>query len=106
MPLLAAFIGTFFSGLATFLAKLFAAKVALRVAAVAAIGALGTSLMLLFNSSVAPLVAALFATQYGQLLGLVFPPVAGTCLAVITALWAACLFYRLQVQAVKITANI
>jgi len=106
MPIFAAFIASFFTGLSAFLAKLFIAKVAIRVAAVAAIGALGTALLVLFNSTVAPLVGSLFSTEYGQLLGLAFPPVAGTCLAAITALWAACMAYRLQVQAIKITANV
>lgn len=106
MPLLGAFLASFFTGLSTFLAKLFAARVAIRLAAIATIGALGTALLLSFNAFISPLVAAAFSTQYGQLLGLVFPPIAGTCLAGVLALWAACMSYRLQVQAIKVTANI
>jgi len=106
MPIFAAFIGTFFTGLTGFLSTLFVAKVAGRLAAIAAITALGVALLLLFNSAVAPLASAVFSTPYGQLLGLVFPPVAGSCMAAITALWAACMLYRLQVQAIKITANV
>ena len=106
MPLFAAMVSAFFNGLALFLARLFAAKVAIRVAAVAAIGAFGTALMLTFNNFVAPLVAQLFATSYGQLLGLAFPPVAGTVLAGVATLWVACTTYKLQVHAVKVTANI
>lgn len=106
MPILGTLLASFFTGVSTFLAKLFAARVAIRLAAVATIATLGTALVVAFNGVVAPLVSALFSTQYGQLLGLVFPPVAGTCLAAVVGLFLACAIYRLQVQAVKITANI
>jgi hypothetical protein len=106
MPVFAALISAFFTGLAGFLAKLFLAKVAMRIAAITAIAALGTGLVLLFNTLVAPLVASLFSTSYGQLLGLAFPPVAGSCIAAFVVLWGACLTYKLQVQAIRVTANI
>lgn len=106
MPIFAGLVASFFSALSTFLAKLFIAKVAIRLAAIATIGTLGTALILSFNVTVAPLVAGIFSNDYGQLLGLAFPPVAGTCIAAFSALWVACLTYKLQVQAVKMTANI
>lgn len=106
MPLFAAFIGTFFSSLSLFLAKLFAAKVALRIAAVTAIGALSTGLMVTFNGLIAPVVAGIFSTEYGQLLGLIFPPISGTVCAGLITLWLACMTYKLQVRAIKVTANI
>lgn len=105
MPLFAAFFGSLFSALGVFLAKLFAAKLAIRLAAVAALTAIGVGLMNVFNTQIAPLVVALFSTQYGQLLGLVFPPIAGTCIAVISTLWLACATYRLQARAIKLTAS-
>lgn len=106
MPIFAALFQSFFVALGTFLTRLFAAKIAIRVLAVAAITALGTGLVVLFNSTVAPLVAAAFSTQYGQFLGLAFPPVAGTCLAAIATVWVACTTYKLQVGAIKLTAGI
>lgn len=106
MPILAQFIAALFTALSSFLLKLFVARVALRVAAVAAIAGFGTLLLAAFNAYVAPLAASLFSTSYGQLLGLIFPPIAGTVLAGLLALWAAALTYRLQVQAVKVTANL
>lgn len=106
MPLFAALLESLFLAIGKFLAKLFLAKIAIRVVAVTAIGALGTALMLIFNGFVAPLVAALFQTQYGQLLGLVFPPVAGTVISGLITLWAAATAYRLHVRAIQITANI
>lgn len=106
MPQLAALISSLFTALSTFLAKLFLARLAIRVAAVAAIGAFGAALMLTFNTVVAPLVAQAFNSSYGQFIGLAFPPVAGTCLAGLATLWVACTTYKLQVEATKLTAGI
>lgn len=106
MPLFAGMVSAFFTALASFLARLFAAKVAVRLAAVAALATLGGALMLTFNGIVAPLVAGIFSTQYGQLLGLAFPPVAGTVLTGIATLWGACTTYKLQERAIKVTAGI
>lgn len=105
MPLLGAMISSLFGALSAFLVKLFLAKLAIRIAAVAAIVAVGTVLMTAFNNQVAPLVARMFQSQYGQFVGLAFPPVAGTCIAAITAVWLACSTYALQVRAIRTTAN-
>lgn len=106
MPLFATLVATFFEGLAAFLFKVFAAKVAIRVAAVAAIGGFGALLMATFNNVVSPMVSQLFSTQYGQLIGLAFPPVAGTVLAGVATIWVACTTYKLQEHAVKVTAGL
>lgn len=106
MPQFALMVTAIFQGLSAFLAKLFLAKVALRIAAVAAISGFAATLMATFNAVVAPWVAAAFSTSYGQVIGLAFPPVAGTVLAGIATLWVACTTYALQRQAVAVTANI
>jgi len=106
MPLFSLLVQGLFGALATFLGRMFSFRIAVRIAAVAAIVALGTALMAAFNLAVTPLASALFSSTYGQLVGLAFPPIAGTCLATITALWLAVTTYRLQVQAIKITAGI
>lgn len=106
MPIFAQLVAGLFTGLSTFLFKLFVAKVTIRVLAVAAIGALSTGLLLAFNNFIAPLVAQAFNTQYGQFLGLAFPPVAGTVLMGMLTLYAACMAYRLHVSAIKMTANL
>lgn len=105
MPALGALLATLFSSLGLFLAKIFAIKLAVRVAAVVALTAIGTALMAFFNSQISPLVAAAFATQYGQVLGLAFPPIAGTCIATIMALWMACITYKMQARAISLTAG-
>ena len=106
MPLLAGLVSSLFTALATFLAKLFLARLAIRIAALAAIGVFGAALMVTFNTVVAPLVASAFNSSYGQFIGLAFPPVAGTCLAGLATLWVACTTYRLQVDATKLTAGL
>jgi Family of unknown function (DUF5455) len=106
MPLLGKLLESLFVALAGFFGRMLVGKVAVRVAAVAALAALGTGLLAAFNAFVAPMVASVFSTQYGQLLGLVFPPVSGTVLAGLMALWVACMAYRLKVRAISITASI
>lgn len=102
MPLFATFLGSLVTGLATFLAQFLSRKVAIATAAIAALATVTGGLLLAFNLAVAPLVASAFSTQYGQFLGLAFPPVAGTCLATYATVWAACVLYRWQVDGIKI----
>jgi hypothetical protein len=105
MPILATFIGALLSSLASFFVRFVAVKTSIALAAVAALSALSLGLVLTFNALVSPLVQQAFSTQYGQLLGLAFPPVAGTCIAAIAAAWAACGLYKWQVTAVKTIAR-
>lgn len=106
MPLLGALFTSLFSALGLFLAKMFAAKLAIRIIAVTALTALSTGLVAAFNTQMVPLVQAAFSTQYGQFIGLAFPPIAGTCLTTITTLWVACTTYRMQARAIALTANV
>lgn len=105
MPLLATFLGNLFAGFATWLAQFFSKQVAARVAGGAALVAIVAALMLVFNTAVAPLVAQAFSTSYGQVIGLAFPPVAGTCLSTITTVWLACASYKLQQRVIGMTAG-
>ncbi len=78
MPVFAAMVATLFTALGGFMLKMFAAKVAIRVAAVAAITLFGTALLATFNFQVAPLMAQAFNTQYGQVIGLALAGLVGT----------------------------
>lgn len=106
MPLFAQFFGALFTALGGFLLKLFVARVAIRVAAVAAVMALGASMFTAFNMAVAPLVAMVFSHPYGQFLGLLFPPIAGTIITALLAAWASVKTYQVQRRAIEITAGI
>lgn len=105
MPIFAAFFGALFSALGVFLAKMFAARLALRLIGVAALTAMSGALMVTFNNMIAPLVQAAFSTTYGQFLGLAFPPIAGTVLTLYFSAWLAVQTYRMQARAVALTAS-
>lgn len=106
MPIFAALFGSFFSALGLFLAKIFAVKLSIRVVAVASLVALSNGLVTLFNSLVSPLIAQAFSTQYGQFIGLAFPPVSGTILTGYMTAILAISTYRLQARAISVTAGI
>lgn len=106
MPLFAAFFGALFSSLGVFLAKLFAAKLAIRIAGVAVLVALASGLVTAFNGWIVPMLSLLFNTQYGQFLGLAFPPVAGTVMTTYMTAVLAVATYKLQAHAVTVTANL
>lgn len=99
MPILAGLIGSFFTGLGALLSAVFAAQIAIKLAAVAAFLGFGVALLAAFNLLVAPIAAVVFQTAYGQFIGLAFPPIAGTCWAAISTLWAACALYGIQRRA-------
>jgi len=106
MPAFAAMVSALFGALSVFLAKLFVAKLVVRIAGVAAITACGVALMAAFNMHLAPLVADMFSSPYGQFIGLAFPPIAGTCMATMMALWLAVTTYAVQVRAIKLTSSL
>jgi len=104
MPLLASLIASLFGGIASLIALLWAKKLAVGTLAIAGFALALTALMVVFNTAVTPLVQAMFSTQYGQFLGLAFPPIAGSCMTSIAATWAACALYKLKMQSIKISA--
>lgn len=106
MPFLAQLFTGLFGGLVTWLLGTFTAKVAVRVAAAAAMLFLATGLFTAFNLLISPWIGQLFNTQYGQFLGLIFPPVAGTVITGLMGLFLAVKVYHLQQRAVAITASV
>jgi hypothetical protein len=105
MPLLGQLFVSLFGGFFGGLLKDASRKTATLVVATAAIVTAGVTLMGIFNAAVAPLVAQMFSTQYGQFLGLAFPPIAGTCLATIVGCWLGCAAYRLAMQITQTAAS-
>jgi hypothetical protein len=99
MPILGQLLVSIFGGLSALLTGIFGAKVAIRVAAFSAFLGFGAALLLVFNTVVSPLVGGMFSTSYGQLLGLAFPPISGTCVAAIASVWSACALYGVQRRA-------
>lgn len=105
MPILAGLIASIAGGFATFLAQIWAKKLVVAGLAIAAFAVALVALMAVFNALVAPLAQAMFSTQYGQFLGLAFPPISGTCMTSIISAWGACALYKLKMQSIKMTAS-
>lgn len=105
MPLLAGLIASLAGGIASFLAQVWAKKIVVAGLAVAAFAVALGVLMAVFNGLVSPLIQAMFSTQYGQFLGLAFPPISGTCMTSIATCWGACALYKLKMQSIKMTAS-
>lgn len=93
MPLLASLLVGWFTRAFTFLVAQVGFQWAIRITIVAAVGAVYVSLVTLFNSTIEPLIGALFATSYGAVIGLAFPPIAGSVVSALAILWAAKIGY-------------
>jgi hypothetical protein len=105
MPLLGNLLVALVTGLAGFLGQFLARKVAVIAAGVGALGVITIALLAVFNNVVAPLAQQAFSTEYGQFLGLCFPPVAGNCMAAMGTVWAACTLYGWQAKALSIAVQ-
>lgn len=103
MPLLGVLLSGLLGSLATFFAKFVTRKLAVIGAAMAALATITTTALLAMNTIVTPLVANLFNTQYGTVIGLAFPPAAGNCMAAIGLSWAACALFKWQFRALAIS---
>lgn len=101
MPILAGLLVSLFTSLASLFAVDITKKTAFGLAAVASFGTLYGGMVVLMNTTINPIVGALFSTAYGQFIGLAFPPMAGTCVGVIAASWAACSLYAWQKKALE-----
>lgn len=104
MPIFAALFVSIFGSLAGFLAAIVGRKVAVAAASIACLAILYGALFVAFNTIVSPLVAGMFSTQYGQALGLAFPPCAGNCLAALGSAWAATTAFGWNREALRLAA--
>jgi hypothetical protein len=82
-----------------FFAAFLGVKYATRIVAVGTLATIYISCVLVFTSMIAPWLAAVFTTAYGALLGLLFPPIAGTVVASLMA-------YRTCVVGVRYTSRL
>jgi hypothetical protein len=62
-------------------------KAAIRITAVGTLAAIYISCVIYYTQLVGPWLANFFSTTYGQLLGLLFPPISGSVLAGLSAYW-------------------
>jgi hypothetical protein len=105
MPIFAAFFTSVVGAFASWLAANVTKRVTIFLSATIGLFMLSTSLVIVFNTLVTPLMQSVFQTQYGQFLGLAFPPIAGSCIASIGICWTACGVYKLNVASIKLTAS-
>ncbi len=96
MPLLGGLLAALFGQMFGVLAYIFAKDVAIKLAAVVAFGVFTLALFAAMRAAIVPLASSLFSTSYGSIIGLAFPPIAGTCILAITATWVACALYSYQ----------
>jgi hypothetical protein len=89
MPIFAVLFKAIMGNLVAFVSMFIATKYAMRMAAVLALAAIYITAVTLFSTVVSPLIGSLFATGYGQFIGLAFPPIAGTVVSGLAALWTA-----------------
>jgi hypothetical protein len=105
MPLLAALLKAILGGMFSFIVAAIGANLARKVAGIAALATLYFGGLVAFSAVVAPLFGAVFNTQYGQVIGLLFPPVAGTVMVSLAVFWAALMTKRYLVSITKLAAS-
>lgn len=91
-------ITTLFAKIFAFLAGYLGVKASVRLAAIATLAAIYLACLATFVALIVPLFNAIIATSYGFLLGLLFPPVAGT-------VTAGLMLYRTCVIGVRYTSR-
>lgn len=89
MPVLAALLVGWFTRFFSFLIAQIGFNWAIRVTIVSAVALVYVSLVVLFNTTISPLISSLFSTSYGTVIGLAFPPIAGTVVTSLSLLWVA-----------------
>lgn len=105
MPIFAALFVSIFGQVTAIFAAVLGRKIAVAAAAVASLAVLYVALMVSFNTIVQPLIAGMFATAYGQALGLAFPPAAGNCLAALALAWSVTTAFAWKKAALKLAAS-
>lgn len=94
MPIFAAFLGSILAKIYSALVYLVGAKFAIRVAIAMAFASSYISMVVVFNSYLEDWLEQVFSSDYGQFLGLLFPPVAGSVIAGLSAFWTIVLIHH------------
>jgi hypothetical protein len=101
MPILAGLMLAAFKGIYGLTLALFGAAWAVRITAVTILAGLYVACAITFSVMILPWLAVWAGTQFGILLGLLFPPVAGTLIASLGAFWACILAKRYTARLIK-----
>jgi hypothetical protein len=98
MPLFAALVKGLFGSAISVMLALAAARESIRLSGVLLLAAVYLVAVVAYSTFISPLLSSLFATSYGQVIGLAFPPIAGTVITGLSALWVTLLAKRYIVR--------
>lgn len=93
MPVFAAVFVAVFNRLFSFMVTYLGFKFALKITVLTGLAGMYISGLLGFKAFVEPLITAMFATSFGAVIGLAFPPLAGTVITGLVALWVGGMMY-------------
>ncbi|EKD78667.1 MAG: hypothetical protein ACD_41C00301G0002 [uncultured bacterium] len=87
MPLLATFLASIGGAIYSLMVAMVGVKLAARMTAVFFLAGIYISCVVFFSTMIVPWLTGVFSSQYGQLLGLLFPPMAGSVIASLGGYW-------------------
>lgn len=90
MPIFAKLFSSIAAGFVLLLTRMFGAIWGVRIAAAMSIAGIYISCVVYYSAMIVPWLAGGFSTAWGYVLGLLFPPVAGTVMASL-ATWYGCI---------------
>ena len=94
MPLLAQLFATIFAQAGAIITAILTVLIGLKLLKITALATLYIATVIAFTAFVHPLMQSIFSSPYGQLLGLVFPPISGTVLTGLGLLYSGILLNR------------
>lgn len=103
MPLLATLIQGLIGNATALWLAVRSAEQAVRLTAVGILAAAYVACVAFWTTVIDPLIGALFSTLYGQLLGLVFPPLSGSVISALVALWGSIVAKRYTEKFIQMT---
>lgn len=88
MPLFGTLLASLGGAIYSLMVAMVGAKLAARMAAVFFLAGIYISCVIFFTGLIGPWLGTLFSSTYGQLLGLLFPPISGTVVASLAGYWS------------------
>ena len=94
MPKFAILFESLIAQFFTWMAIKFGISIAVKMSVIMGLAAMYVSVLVAFNNFVTPLLSQLFATNFGFIIGLAFPPISQTVITGLIALWVGSLIYN------------
>lgn len=103
MPIFAKLFGWLVGNFYALTLKMFGAKWAVRLTAITTLAGLYVGCAITFSIMIIPWLNAFLSTQFGLLIGLLFPPIAGSVVASLGTFWTCILAKRYSAKLIKMT---